>query len=104
MNNYEIKEKIVRKGESKIFNNWNKFSGIKMEDFLIGLKWVCEDPEQDFGDGIVRMTRELGCTPDGKLVKLKRVNSKSGSFAGFYDMETGRLWTGHVSISCRDRI
>lgn len=104
MNNYEIKEKIVKNGQSEIFKNWNKFSGISKEDFLKGLKWVCEDPEQDFGNEIIRMTRELGCTRDGRLVKLKRSNSKVGSFNGFYELNTGRLWRGSVSINCRDRV
>lgn len=104
MHNYEIKEKIVKKGESKIFKNWNEFSGVSMEDFLKGLKWVCEDPEEDFGNGIIRMTRELGCRPNGELVKLKRANSKTGDFLGFYIIETGLLWNGNVSINCRERV
>lgn len=103
MNKYEIAEKIVRKGESNVFKNWNT-RGVSIEDFLDGLKWLYEDPMEDFGDGRVRMTRELGCTSDGELVKLKRVHNKNGEFVGFYRIDTDLLWNGHVSISCRDRI
>lgn len=123
MNDFEIKAKIVRAGDSRVFNDWHEQSGISMEEFIEGLRWVCEDPATN---GI--LTRELGCvrrwdagyTPeqiewmgtvkdDGRkpgLVRLKRVYYNDGSFAGFYD-EDGRLW-GHndscASISCRDRI
>lgn len=96
--NYAIKEKIVKAGNSEIFNKWHEY-GVSEEDFLNGLKWLCEDPL--IGRG--RLTRELGCTPDGKLVKLKRVLIK-GQLTAFYEEETGYHWDYNVSISARDRV
>lgn len=121
-NCFEIKEKIVRKGESRIFNNWHENAGIEMEDFIDGLRWLCDDPMPGG-----RLTRELGCIcradagmtdeqraiwytgpkPEGvvRLYRLTRVYDKDGHCA-FYDDE-GRLW-GHsaecASISARDRV
>ncbi len=103
MHNYDIKEKIVRNGGSEVFQNWHS-KGVSMEQFLEGLKWVCEDPEKDFGDGIMRLTRELGCKPNGELVKLRRVCDKNGNFYGFYEIKTNWIWRYKVSINCRDRI
>ena len=99
MNNYEIKEKIVREGKSRIFSNWSKTAGITMEAFLDGLRWLCEDPMPEG-----RMTRELGCKVKDGLHRLARRYYEDGSFAGFYDSESGRIWSGNVSISCKDRI
>lgn len=102
--NYRVKEMLVRTGKSKIFKDWNSKVGIEINEFLDGLNWVCKDPEIDYEDGRKRMTRELGCTTDGKLVKLKRVNSRSGDFVGLYNIETNLLWNGNVSINCRNRV
>ena len=105
--NYGAKEMIVRKGGSRIFQNWNEWAGISMEDFLEGLKWVCGDPLNEFG----RMTRELGCIipggaekGKGTLVKLVRGYYADGSFRGFYHEDTGMFWEGRVSISAKDNI
>lgn len=94
--NYETKKGIVEKGGSKIFMNRSKFQGIKEEDFIAGLKWLCGDQRDENG----KLTRELGCLK-GKLVKLHRAN---GMFTAFYEEETGMLWNGKVSISAEDRI
>lgn len=98
--NFEVKKRIVESGNSQVFNNWHENAGVSKEDFLTGLKWLCEDPEPDG-----RMSRELGCQRDGTLVRLTRKYYDNGDFAGFYDMsKTGyRLWSG-VSISVRDHI
>lgn len=122
MNNFEIKEKIVRAGESRIFNNWHENADIEMDDFIEGLRWLCDDPMPNG-----RLTRELGCIrradsgmtdeqraswyvgpmPNGvvRLYRLRRVYGKDGHCA-FYD-ESGHLW-GHTaacaSISARDRV
>lgn len=106
MNKYELLEKIVKKGESKVFKNWSQY-GVSMDNFLEGLKWLCEDPEKDYGNGKIRMTRELGCNPKGELVKLKRVYDQNGEFVSFCNIDTGFTWSnvnGNCSINCRDRI
>ena len=48
LNNYEIKEKIVKAGNSKIFKNWKEnVPEISEKDFLEALRWVCEDPRNE---------------------------------------------------------
>lgn len=119
---YEIKAKIVRAGASRVFNSWHENSGISMEDFLEGLRWLCDDPMTDG-----HPTRELGCirkadtgyTPeqlailgeveDGENVGLHRLTRsyhRDGSFAGFYD-EDGLVWgkgSDRASINRLDRV
>lgn len=123
-NNFEIKEKIVRNGDSKVFKNWQENSNITMEDFLDGLRWLCDDPMTDG-----KLTRELGCIRRAdsgwsdkdreilnpiephnpgvdRIYRLTRVYWQDGSFRGFVD-ETGHTWGGSTecaSISARDRI
>ena len=128
---YETKAKIVRKGGSEVFANWHKCGLITEDEFLEALEWLCDDPEDAPGG---RMTREIGLevTPDmetklfmggpatdmekaafggswdesklrGHVVKLHRVYTDLGDFCGFYG-EDGSRWTGHVSLSVRDRI
>ena len=122
-NTYTIKEKIVKSGNSRVFNAWHESADITMEAFLDGLRWLCDDPMPDG-----RLTRELGCirkagagmTPEqieqfgipeqregvARLYRLTRAYDKNGKFLGFYD-ETGHIW-GHsadcASLSARDRV
>ena len=120
--NYEIKSKIVKAGDSRVFNSWHENADVTMEDFLDGLRWLCEDPMTGG-----RLTRELGCirradtgyTPDqlallGNLEqpagiglhRLTRAYYDSGDFAGFYD-EDGALWakgSDRASINLHDRV
>ena len=114
--------RIVKAGDSRVFNSWHKNAGVTMEDFLDGLRWLCEDPMTDG-----RLTRELGCirraetgyTPDqlallGNLEqpagiglhRLTRAYYDNGDFAGFYD-EDGTLWakgSDRASINVHDRV
>lgn len=99
MNNFEIKKKIVEKGDSRTFQNWHTYQGISQEEFINELEWLCKDPLNDRN----QLTRELGCK-DSKLHRLKRAYYDDGSFAGFYHEDTGMLWHGHVSISAWDRV
>lgn len=131
MKDFEIKKKIVLEGGSSVFDNWNKCGLISKAEFIEALKWLCDDPEDAPGGG---MTREIGLevTPDmetklfmegpasdmekaafggtwdesklkGRIVRLRRVYDSRGEFVGFYD-EDGDRWTGHVSLSARDRV
>ena len=120
--NFEIKAKIVRAGESKVFKSWNHIALVTMDDFLDGLRWLCEDPMPDG-----KLTRELGCvgrigvdwteeerkiwgdvqTPsDMGLHRLTRCYYSDGTFAGFKD-QNGRRWessSNRASISVKDHI
>lgn len=107
---FVIKEKIVRAGNSKIFQNWHEYTGIDMETFIDGLRWLCDDP---LPEG--KLSRELGSTTKAPyIVKLERQYGLEGLCA-FYEQDTHRLWSGsglskdglslgHVSISAKDRI
>lgn len=119
---YEIKEKIVKSGNSRVFQSWHENAGITMEEFLDGLRWLCNDPMTDG-----HLTRELGCVrradsgytpeqleilgdveqPSGLgLHRLARGYDNQGRFVGFYD-EDGRLWAkggDRASISAHDRV
>ena len=113
MNNYEVKERLVKSGKSRVFQNWHTYAGITEEEFLEGLKWVCEDL---MPNGY--LTRELGCEIPGgaekgrgKIVKLVRAYRTAVNgwhdFQGFYRLEGEMLhpvWNGRVSISARDRV
>lgn len=108
---YSLKEKIVKRGESKTFDNWKKFANITEFDFLEGLKWLCDDPLTEDG----KLTRQLGChIGTHRVVKLKRVYGPE-CLCSFYEVETGKLWggsgmlpngmaAGRISISMQDRI
>ena len=97
----EIKEKIVREGGSTVYESWHKVCGITMEDFIDGLRWLCEDPMTDG-----HPTRELGCKRgDSRLHRLTRVYTYDGPMA-LYD-EDGHIWGGtqdYASFNARDRI
>lgn len=118
---YEIKEKIVRAGGSKIFKNWHDFAGITMEEFLDGLRWLCDDPMPNG-----KLYRQLGCiapedaglTDEQKKMwgtssshlpgtagihRLSRCYYSDGSLAGFY-YKDGTKWTGYVSLNAKDGV
>lgn len=91
-NNYDIKEKIVKSGGSKILKNWQQLCGwndysLTEGEFLEALKWVCEDPIDEYN----RLTREIGLTKKG-IVKLKRVWDKG--LCLMYHIDTKELWGG----------
>lgn len=96
---YELCEKIVKSGNSKVFKNWNEFTGITEEEFLKGLKWLYGDDV--LGEGI--SDKELGITKDGKLHKLKRKRCQDTGIIAFYD-ENNLLWSNGISISSVDKI
>ena len=132
--NFEIKERIVRAGNSKVFQSWQENAGISMDEFIEGLRWLCNDPKNGGKCG-KRLTRELGCirradagysaeqidtigfTPSYRdpsivgLYRLKRVYTTVGlgtELCTFYDEETGKPWgmgnRSTASISADDRI
>ena len=103
---YEIAKKIVEAGESKIFQNWNEFTGISAEDFLEGIKWLCEEPIR-YPEGhksAGKLRRELGIRKSGELVRLRRVYGKCGLCSFYEDKPLGELWANGVSLSADDHI
>lgn len=106
---YEIAKKIVEAGDSKLFLNWHLHTGISAEDFLEGIKWLCEEPIRYPADdrnyyAAGRLRRELGIRRDGTLVHLKRTYGKGGACAIYEDKPGGALWYGLPSLSAADRI
>lgn len=93
----------LSKKAKKVYDNWHEYAGVKEEDFIAECEWLKADPLNEQG----RMTRELGCTRKGELVRLIRANDVNGNFVGFYrepkePFGLGRLWEGRASISSRD--
>ena len=98
MDNYEIKEMIVKKGDSKIFNNWHKHVGVTEHEFLDALKWLCNDPK-DGGKNKNRLTREIMCLPSGSIAKLVRAYYSNEDFKGHYAAEDfSTEWTDEYGI------
>lgn len=123
-NNFVIKERLVKSNRSKILSNWQQLCSwngydLSMEEFLENLKWVCEDPMDEYGG----LTREIGLTKNG-IVKIKRVRDKG--LCLMYRLDNNMNWWGDcfrtpcdknafapdgwwssnykISISARDRI
>lgn len=97
---HKHKEELVKSGKSKVFNNWHTATGVSMDDFIEGLKWLEEDQRDEYG----RVTRELGCRDDGCLIKIKRVHDvKLGTV--FYEIGSKKLWNkAYPSISKDDPV
>lgn len=86
-NNFEIKQKIVLAGDSKVFKNWQTLlPNLTEEMFLKAVKWVCEDPAKD-GE---KLTREIGLMKTG-IVQLHRHLENTLTVIRHED---GKLWEG----------
>lgn len=118
--NFEIKAKIVYAGESEVFKSWQEgLPNLTEEMFLKELKWLCDDPLNEYG----KMTREIGLTTHG-IVRLKRCYDndlcsfrypngelwngdlfyRPCSNKNFAD-ENGMIWENHkISLSAKDRV
>ena len=109
----EIAKKIVTSGKSTIFNNWHEKTGIEEKEFLNGLKWLYEEPFDNYGN----MTRELQIDITGKLHYLERLIDHDTGIVSFFengfaaqrtdteeDEEWGEIPVDRPSLSCRDRI
>ena len=86
---YEISEKIVKNGESRVFKNWKeKCPNLTEGEFLDNLKWLCEDPRTEDG----KLTREIALSESG-IVRLKRAYGVDG-LCTFY--KNGLSWGGEI--------
>jgi len=120
---YEIVEKIVRSGNSRVYESWHRCAGVTMVEFLEGWRWLCDDPMPDG-----KLTRELGCTPDVNtlitdeqreiwgtftvaddvgMVRLERRYDHRGDFDAFATLD-GRKWehlcNNRARINVNDRV
>ncbi len=103
-NNIEAKKKIVKNGESRVSQNWHKFTGVCLDAFLEALEWVCADPCN--GGRGNQLTREIMCRQDGTIVKLQRVYGLDGMVA-FYGLDDNRHYSYanyKAGLSAHDRV
>lgn len=98
---YELIERIVKSGNSKVFKNWHEHTGLSQEDFLAGMKWLIESefPGGEY-DGH-KLRYRLGCTRNGEIVKIK---AHLGYLTTLYRMDNGELWANGPYISVIDRV
>ena len=80
--NYDAKKRIVQAGESRICNNWVEHTDITVQDFLVALEWVCEDPFDKEG----RITREIGLKQN-RIVRLQVFRDDSTGLMSLVDIE-----------------
>lgn len=109
MKKAEMARKMIENGTCRIFADWNEHTGITAESFISALEWLDADPmeciEMPDGSAVERTTREIKCREDGTIQKLRRVNNKDGSFAGFYDESEKRTVSGSgMMLNAKDRI
>lgn len=65
---------LVETGQSRIFENWHKHTGVSKADFIAALEWLDGDPGWVYDNGVhLVTTRYVGCRQDGTLVRGERV-------------------------------
>lgn len=65
---------LVETGQSRVFENWHKFTGVSKADFIAALEWLDGDPGRVYDNGVhLTTTRYVGCRQDGTLVRGERV-------------------------------
>lgn len=98
---FEAKKKLVNEDKSEVFKEWNKFSGIKKEEFIKGLKWLESDPMVLVG-GKERESREIGCKEDGGLIYGEIYYTKGFRIIYPMDLNLSSLDFPRRSINKRD--
>ena len=95
----------VKAGKSKTFNNWHEFTGISEDSYIAALKWLADDPMVII-NGKERLSREVGCKRNGKLIYGKRCYFHNGEFNGIYpiDRKLTRLDFPSTSINKYDHV
>lgn len=101
---------LVETGQSRVFKNWHKFTGVSKADFIAALEWLDGDPGRVYDNGVhLVTTRYVGCRQDGTLVRGNRVyiDGVGGTCIYPIDGDTWhrtRLDFPHVSINKVDHI
>ena len=103
MNDFFWKRKMVKKGESETFRQWNR-QGVTLNEFLAALEWICEDACL-VGD-IKRETREACLLTNGRIALLNRQYRKDGSFAGVFDSKGNKVGRQYIvdTLTCTDAV
>lgn len=81
--NLDIKIKIVKSGNSRVFKEWNQYGGITEEEFIEALTWLAGDPMTEKGNP----TREISIIPtrDAMNKALKDKGEPWSKMATDYD-------------------
>lgn len=105
LNNYYLKRKYVQQNQSKLFQKWHDTSDITKQEFLKGLRWLCEDP-CCAGRNRNLETRELCLLVNGRIAMLYRQYRKDDSFAGRFDKEGNKVTRQYIedTLTCHDEI
>lgn len=70
LNNWK---KAVDNGTSKLFFEWNAYTGCSKEDFIKELEWLFNDPQDGKTKNRNPFRRETYCYPDGTFHRFVRM-------------------------------
>lgn len=89
---FEAKKKLVEKGKSAVFNEFNNEVNISKEDFIKALKWLEYDPMIMVNDK-EQISREVGFDTNGKVIYGERYYNDNGDYIITYpiDLNLGAL-------------
>lgn len=76
LNNWK---KAVDNGTSKLFFEWNAYTGCSKEDFIKELEWLFNDPQDGNTTVHSPYRRETYCYPDGTFHRFIRIYEEDGS-------------------------
>lgn len=72
-------KKDIENGTSKIFYEWNAYTGCSKEDFIKELEWLFNDPQDGNTTVHSPYRRETYCYPDGTFHRFIRIYEEDGS-------------------------
>jgi len=89
---FEAKKRLVEKGKSVVFNEFNSEVNVSKEDFIKALEWLEADPMIKVNDE-ERISREVGFDIDGKVIYGERYYNDKGDYVVTYpvDLKLGAL-------------
>ncbi len=79
--NYKLNawKKDIENGTSKIFYEWNAYTGCSKEDFIKELEWLFDDPQDGKTKNRNPYRRETYCYPDGTFHRFIRIYYEDGT-------------------------
>lgn len=89
---FEAKKRLVEKGKSVVFNEFNNEVNVSKEDFIKALKWLESDPMIIVNDK-EQISREVGFDTNGKVIYGERYYNDKGDYVITYpiDLNLGAL-------------
>lgn len=83
---FEAKKRLVEKGKSEVFNEYNTEVNVSKEDFIKALEWLEADPLVEVNER-ERISREVGFDTDGKVIYGKRYYDDKGDYIATYPID-----------------